>query len=221
VDNGSAVHYLLSLGFPAINLGGSMWDKRYAESGFAFGTKPNDFLKEHFSQIPKGGRVLCLAEGEGRNGVFLASEGFEVTGVDQSSVGLDKAKKLAAEKGVEINTIVSDLRDFDLGLEQWDGIVSIFTHLPTDLRTNLHRRVVTALKPKGVFILEAYTLAHIKLKGVGGPPPTNLELFMSLETLKKELDGLEILTGQETSRYISEGKYHKGDSGVVQLVAKR
>ena len=196
-----------------------MWDQRYSEEGFAYGTEANDFLKAEFTRIPKGGRVLCLAEGEGRNAVFLAKQGYVVTGVDQSSVGLDKAKNLAVENGVEITTIVTDLADYDPGSEAWDGIVSIWAHTPTELRKKLHRQVVRALKKGGIFILESYTPRHIEMDGIGGPPPSSMEMFMSLDALKTELEGLDFVIATETERNVSEGKYHQGQSAVVQLVA--
>jgi len=198
-----------------------MWDQRYSEEGFAYGTAANDFLKSEYHRIPEGGRVLCLAEGEGRNAVFLARQGYAVTAVDQSSVGLHKAERLAVENGVEISTIVTDLGDYDPGSETWDGIVSIAAHIPPLLRKQLHARVVSALKKNGVFILEAYTERHLDMDGVGGPPPSQKELFMSLAQLKVELDGLEFIIGNEVERHISEGKYHQGYSAVVQVVARK
>ena len=136
-----------------------MWDQRYNEEGFAYGIDPNDFLKSEYSRIPKGGRVLCLAEGEGRNAVFLAKQGYAVTAIDQSSVGLEKAKNLAIENGVQISTIVADLTDYDFGNEIWDGIVSIAAHVPPGLRKKLHGQVFSSLKRGGVFILEASLFA--------------------------------------------------------------
>lgn len=196
-----------------------MWDQRYNEEGFAYGTNPNDFLRSEYSRIKKGGRVLCLAEGEGRNAVFLAKHGYSVTAVDQSSVGIEKAQNLAIENRVEISTIVADLADYDLGNEIWDGIVSIAAHVPPELRKDLHGRVVTSLKRGGVFILEAYTEHHIELDGIGGPPPSRKEMFMSLNDLESELKELHFVIGVELERTISEGKYHQGESAVVQVVA--
>lgn len=195
-----------------------MWDQRYNEAGFVYGVEPNDFLKSECSRIPKGGKVLCLAEGEGRNAVFLAKQGYKVTAVDQSAVGLKKAQALAVECGVEITTVVADLSHYDLGQNIWDGIVSISVHVPPSLRKDLHRQAVSALKINGVFILEAFTERHIYMTGIGGPPPSSKELFMSLEALESELNGLEFLIGIEVERHISEGKYHQGDSAVVQLI---
>ena len=197
-----------------------MWDQRYTEEGFAYGTEPNDFLKSAYAQIPPGGHVLCLAEGEGRNAVYLAQQGYQVTAVDQSAVGLQKAQRFAHNNGVEITTVVADLAEFDFGLQTWDGIVSIFAHVPQTLRQTLHQQVVKALRPKGVFILEAYTLRHVSMEGIGGPPPAAQEFFMSLEQLHQELVGLTFLHSAELDRHITEGKYHNGHSAVVQLIAQ-
>jgi len=196
-----------------------MWDQRYKEQGFAYGTMANDFLKAQALQIPKGGRVLCLAEGEGRNAVFLAQQGYVVTAVDQSATGLKKAQELALKCGVEISTVVADLDSYDLGTDAWDGIVSIAAHVPPSLREKIHAQVISALKENGIFILEAYTIHNIEMSGIGGPPASKKEFFMSLETLKIELNGLKFIIGDELERHISEGKYHQGESAVVQVVA--
>jgi len=194
-----------------------MWNDRYSEDGFAFGTKANDFLIEAQPQIPQG-RVLCLAEGEGRNAVFLAEQGYDVVAVDASAVGLEKAQKLAAERGVKIETIVTDLADFKIEEDAWQAIVSIFCHLPIALRQNIHRQVCKGLKQKGVLILEAYRPLQLKYKS-GGPPVA--ELMMTLETLKEDFSTLETLHCCETVREVVEGKYHTGDGAVVQLIARK
>ena len=198
-----------------------MWNQRYQEEGFAYGTSPNDFLVSQYSRIPKGGRVLCLAEGEGRNAVFLARQGYRVTAVDQSSVGLEKARQLASGYGVEILTVVADLADYALGADAWDGIVSISAHVAPALRKRIHGEVATALKTHGVFILEAYTERHLEMDGVGGPPASQRQLLMSLDALRLELRGLRFNVGAETERHMSEGKYHQGPSAVVQVVAHK
>lgn len=194
-----------------------MWDQRYCEPGFAFGTDPNDFLRQKAPTLGQG-KVLCLAEGEGRNAVWLAQQGFDVTAVDASPVGLQKAQVLAAERGVTIKTVVADLEGFDPGQSQWDGIVSIFCHLPEALRKKVHAQVVTALKPGGIFILEAYTPRQLEF-ATGGPPVA--ELMMDLKMLRKELSALEFFHALELEREVIEGKHHHGMGAVVQLVAKK
>ena len=198
-----------------------MWNERYNEAEYIFGTKPNDFLRDEFSKIPIGGSVLCLAEGEGRNAVFLAQQGCQVTATDMSEVGLNKALKLARDRGVDIITQVADLADYEFGEAKWDGIVAIWAHLPTAVRQYVHAQIAPALKPNGVFILEAYTEQQLTMDAVGGPPATQRERFGSLAVLRAELAELEEITGIEKQRMISEGKRHQGLSAVVQFIAKK
>lgn len=196
------------------------WNERYAESDFAYGKKPNEFLVAEHNRI-KPGKVLCLAEGEGRNASFLASKGYLVTAVDQSDQGLKKTKLLAKDIGVEITTIEADLDSFDIEPSYWDGIISISAHLPPALRKKVHRQVVKGLKPGGILILEAYTKNHLDMPGIGGPPAHQKEMFMSLAELEVELASLDFDIARETERNFDEGKYHQGLSAVVQVVAER
>ncbi|NNG15837.1 MAG: class I SAM-dependent methyltransferase [Gemmatimonadales bacterium] len=194
-----------------------MWDERYGKPGFAYGTAPNAFLTSVAGRIPIG-KVLSLGEGEGRNAVYLATYGHEVVAVDGSAVGLAKAERLAEERGVTITTVVSDLADFVVGPGQWDGIVSIFCHVPPPLRARVHAAVVRGLKPGGVFILEAYTPAQLEY-GTGGPPTA--DLMVSVSELREELDGLELVHACELKRTVYEGRGHTGLSAVVQVVGVR
>ena len=198
-----------------------MWNERYDEAEYIFGTEPNDFLRETFENIQAGGTVLCLAEGEGRNAVFLAEQGYKVTAIDLSEVGLKKALKLASDKGVDIKVEVADLSDYQFGEAQWDGIVSIWAHLPESVRQHVHAQITSALKPDGVFILEAYTEKQLTMAAVGGPPATQKERFGSLAVLRTELVELDEVIGIEKSRMISEGKRHQGLSAVVQFIGKK
>lgn len=196
------------------------WNERYAGSKFAYGKKPNEFLAAECHRT-KPGRVLCLAEDEGRNASFLASKGFTVTAVDQSKQGLEKTKELGGEIGAEITTIEVDLENFEIEPSSWDGIVSISAHLPPSLRKKVHRQVVGGIKPGGVLILEAYTEKHLEMSGIGGPPANQKEMFMSLSELEVEPAGLGFVIAQDTERNFNEGKYHQGLSAVVQIVAER
>lgn len=193
-----------------------MWDERYSGESYAYGKQPNDFLLQNYQQIARQGRVLCLAEGEGRNGVFLAQQGLDVLAVDASAVGMAKAQKLAEEKGVKLHTQVADLADFVIEPESWDAIVSIFCHLPRVLRSQLHHQAVRGLRPGGVFILEAYTPEQLSYK-TGGPAV--VEMTMQLADLREELAGLDIRLGEERIREVHEGEYHTGTGAVVQLLA--
>jgi len=196
------------------------WDERYADTDYAYGKAPNEFLATEYHRI-KPGNVLCLAEGEGRNAVFLATKGFTVTAVEQSSRGPEKIRQLGREKGVEIATIEADLDDFEITPAHWDGIVSISAHLPPSIRKKIHRQIVSGVKPGGVLILEAYTVKQLAMPGIGGPPADQKAMFMSLPALETELAGLNFIIAREAQRNFSEGKYHQGLSAVVQLVAER
>ena len=193
-----------------------MWNQRYSEDGFAYGTEPNEFLREHAGLL--GGPVLSLCEGEGRNGVFLAGLGLEVTGVDGSEVGLAKARTLAASRGVTLTTVVADLAEFEAAPESFGAVVSIFAHLPPELRRIVHRRVVGWLKPGGIVLLEAYRPAQVG-RGTGGPPdPT---MCMTAAGLGEEFGGLEVVLARETVRTVVEGRCHTGEAAVVQFVARK
>lgn len=195
-----------------------MWDDRYSDPDFAYGTEPNAFLAEEAHRLPAEGPILCLAEGEGRNAVWLAERGYAVTAVDGSSVGLEKATKLARERGVDIECVCSDLAHYPIEPGQWAGIVSIFGHLPADLRPQVHRQVAEGLRPGGTLILEAYTPQQLAY-GTGGPPVE--AMMMDLARLESELPGLEFEVAREIEREVIEGKYHTGAGHVVQLVARR
>ena len=123
-----------------------MWDERYSDKDYVYGKDPNEFLANAVEKIPTG-KVLCVAEGEGRNAVFLAERGYEVYAVDASAVGLEKARKLAEERGVSIHTTVSDLAHFDIEPQSLDGVVSIFAHVPPQVRKELHSKIVDGLRP--------------------------------------------------------------------------
>lgn len=192
-----------------------MWDERYSAEVYAYGKTPNKFLEENYHLIPKG-KVLCLAEGEGRNAVFLAKQGYSVTAVDASQVGLQKAKKLAEEQGVSIEVIHADLAVFDLGESRWDGIVSIFCPLPSALRKELHKKVVAGLKPHGVYLVEAYTPEQLK-HGTGGGK--SADSMTTKESLLLELQGLTFKHLIELERDVVEGMYHTGLGAVVQAIA--
>jgi SAM-dependent methyltransferase len=190
------------------------WNERYSESGFAYGTEPNEFLLSVVHRIPLG-KILSLAEGEGRNAVYLASLGYEVTGVDGSEVGLRKAMKLANERGVAITTIQADLSEFEIGLEQWDGIISCYCHIPSTIRASLHHAAVRGLKPGGVFVLEAFSKKQLAYD-TGGPK--SLDMLMSLDELKLELFGLEFTHAVQMEREVREGSRHTGLASVVQVI---
>lgn len=191
------------------------WDERFSAPGFTYGTEPNDFLAAMADRIPRG-KILSLAEGEGRNAVYLASLGCEVTAVDASTVGLAKARELAASRGVTVTTVLADLGEYPIGEQQWDGIVACYCHLPSPLRRRVHGAAVSGLKPGGVFVLEAFSKKQLDYD-TGGPK--SLDMLMSLEELKNELAGLHFYHAVELERRVVEGSGHTGLAAVVQILA--
>ena len=191
-----------------------MWNQRYNQPDYVYGTQPNDFLVSASANIPRG-KLLSLGEGEGRNAVYLATQGWDVTAVDSSEVGLEKARRLAAEKGVQITTIVADLIDFQIQPNSWEAIVSIFCHVPSAIRVPLHQAVVRGLKPGGVLVLEAFTPRQLAM-GTGGP--ASPDMLMTLASLRQELAGLRFVQAVELDRKVVEGQFHTGQAAVVQIV---
>ncbi len=203
--------------------GAALWNARYSAEGFAFGDQPEFFLRSQeallraHAAVAGGGKALCLAEGEGRNAVWLAGLGYSVTAMDMSSSGLEKAHRLAERHGVEVETVVADLAEFEPGWADWDLIVSIWCHLPPLLRARVHGSVVRALKPGGLLVLTAYTPGQIA-RGTGGP--STPDKCMPLEKLREEFSGLDFIVGREVIREVYEGAYHTGLSEVVEVVGR-
>jgi Methyltransferase domain len=194
-----------------------MWEQRYGVEAYLFGTEPNEFLRDSMALLPSG-VALCLAEGEGRNSVFLAENGYSVHSVDLTETGVAKTLRLAESRGVTVDAAVGDLAEFDIGADRFDLIVSIFAHMLPATRRDLHRRVVAALKPGGTFLLEAYTPQQVG-RGTGGPPTP--ETTMTLDALRSELAGLDLVHAEELDRDVIEGPGHTGSGAVVQVIARK
>jgi SAM-dependent methyltransferase len=196
----------------------TFWDERFSGDDLAYGLSPNEFLASMADRLPKSGNALDIGAGEGRNALFLASRGLSVLAVDQSTVGMQKAERLAHARGLTLRTRVVDLKDFDADPDSFDVVSSIYVHLPQPLRAAVHRRGRTGLKPGGVFLLEAYAPDQIE-RGTGGPKePSRLA---PLEILVSELAGLQIEHQAALVRNVTEGQYHTGEASVVQVLARK
>lgn len=196
----------------------NFWHEKFKQHDYVYGTKANDFLSEYLHHLPQHGHILSLGEGEGRNAVHLAELGFQVTALDAAQAGLDKIQRLAESKQVHVKTILADLADYELEPHTWDGIISIFCHLPPALRQHVHQQIPYALKPHGVFLLEAYTPKQLEFK-TGGP--SAIDMLYNATDLATELAPLYFDHLVEIERNIHEGKAHHGQSAVVQVVARR
>jgi SAM-dependent methyltransferase len=161
---------------------------------------------------------LSLAEGEGRNAVFLATRGLDVLGVDSSDVGLAKAQRLAVSKGVTIRTEVADLASYEPPPEMFGSVVSIFAHLPSALRRRLYPLVARSLKPGGIILMEAYTPAQLA-RNTGGPK--DADMLPTCADLAHAFPDCEPILCQEIEREVIEGQYHTGLASVMQFIARK
>jgi cyclopropane fatty-acyl-phospholipid synthase-like methyltransferase len=188
------------------------WNERYSGADYFYGTQANEFLISVSDMIPKGSKVLCIAEGEGRNAVFLASHSSHVTAVDASSEGKKKALALASKMGVEIDYQLSDLESFDFGEEKWDAIVSIFCHLAVTIRPAIHQKVEKALKPNGLFIFQSYNPKQLEFNSGG---PKEITMLNTDESMRSEFNSLTWLKLENSMAEIHEGAGHHGMSSLL------
>jgi SAM-dependent methyltransferase len=195
----------------------TIWDKRYAVDHYVYGTEPNEFLRHQIKYLT-GSRVLCLGDGEGRNSVWLAEQGFEVTAVDISSVGLAKGAALARDQDVDVAFVEADIASYDLGRRAWDAVVSIFVPTAPSLRMVLHAKIADALVAGGIYVVETYHPDQAERNTGGGSDPTTM---MTAEDLKRDFPDLEFLHLIETVRDVREGTFHTGLGSVVQAVIRR
>ena len=197
--------------------GPNKWDERYSANEFVYGKEPNLFLKQNADVIPKG-KVLCVADGEGRNGVFLAQLGYDVTSIDFSQQAIEKTKIFAKENNVSVNTICADLLDFDFGKNKYDCIVSIYSHFNINDTTLLHKKYFNALKQNGVFFMEAFAKEQLLLE-TGGPKDINL--LYNVEDIKKSFPHGRFEMLKKDIIYLHEGELHDGKAVVVRAIFRK
>jgi SAM-dependent methyltransferase len=194
------------------------WDRMYAGEAYRFGVEPNAFLAARAHAIRPGGAVLCIGDGEGRNGVWLARQGFRVTSLDQSAVAARKCAELATRFGVALEAVIGRLPEHPLPEAAFDAIVLIFVHLPPELRRAVHAAALRALAPGGVVILEAFTPAQLGRPSGG---PRFVEALQTASELAKDFAALEIRELAELEVELDEGEGHRGPAAVVRLLARQ
>ncbi|MFW5739065.1 MAG: class I SAM-dependent methyltransferase, partial [Myxococcota bacterium] len=166
---------------------------------------------------PKG-QVLCLGEGEGRNAVWLAARGMEVTAVDYSDAALERARRLAKRHNVDISTVHADLAVYKFPESAYDAVVSIFVHMPEPLRRVVHHNAVRALRPGGFLIAEYFSREQLGF-GTGGPK--NPDMLYTVEGLRRDFEGAEIEQLEQVETELEEGRYHQGRASVIRVVVSR
>ena len=197
----------------------NMWDERYAGGEYFFGTRPNTFMVSQHQLLKPGMSCLAVADGEGRNGVWLVQQGLKVLSVDSSAVAASKADTLAQQKGVKLDFEVADLLNWDWGDNRYDVVVAIFIQFATPAqRTLLFANIKKCLKPGGLLLLQGYTPRQLEY-GTGGPPVA--ENMYTETLLRKAFADMEILHLAEHDDEINEGAGHKGMSALIDIVARK
>jgi len=195
------------------------WNQQFAASGFLFGSEPNGWLREHASVWSPGDRVLCVADGEGRNSVWLAEQGLAVQAFDIAETGVAKARELAAQRGVAASFAVADCDDYAWPEAACEGVAAIFVQFADPaLRARLFARMVRALKPGGRLVLQGYTPRQLEYRTGGPPQASHLYTEPLLREAFNELD-IEHLREYDTD--LAEGNGHHGRSALIGLVARR
>lgn len=198
------------------------WDERYAEEKYVYGEQPNDFFKEQLDGLDSG-RILLPADGEGRNGVYAAVKGWDVSAFDISRKGKEKADLLAKSNGVSIDYKAGSLEKMEYTPASFDVIALIFAHFPPHFKSSYHKQFVEFLKPGGIIIFEAFSKDHLyyntKNPKVGGP--TNIDVLYDKEEIEHYLSGLEKEYLVQMEVELSEGEYHQGKGSVIRFVGRK
>ena len=194
------------------------WDSRYAGGDFQFGEAPNDFLRAQSWRFQPGMRALAAGDGEGRNGVFLAEQGLDVTSLDWSATGIAKANALAARRGVPLRGVVADLAAWDWPASSFDLIAWIFVHLPPADRAAAASGVLRALAPGGLLVLECFTPAQEGRRSGGPKDPS---LLWSRAIVEDCFGALEVVELFEGTVHLDEGPRHQGRAEVVRAVLRQ
>lgn len=196
----------------------NFWDQNFSAPGYKYGTTPNAFLVDQAARLQAPSDALLPGDGEGRNGVWLAQQGHRVTALDSSRVGLDKAHALAQEREVRIATVLADLADWTPEPDSVDALVLIYLHLPPSMRAAAHQRLMNALRPRGLLIVEAFHPEQLKHSSGG---PKDAAMLYTLDTLRQDFAGLQELLAYEGLTTLNEGPGHQGLAHVTRWVAQR
>ena len=200
-----------------------MWDNRYSTEDYAYGIAPNVFFKDAIEKYKLKGKMLLPAEGEGRNAVYAAKNGLEVTAFDISLEGKNKALKLAERENVEIKYEVGDFFDLDVINNQYESAALIFAHFPPPLLSKYHKKIGDLIMPDGMIILEGFSKNHLKLReenpNIGGPNKS--EMLFSKESIQKDFPDFKIIQLEEKQVELTEGNFHNGIGSVIRFIGRK
>jgi len=192
------------------------WNNRYSVPEYVYGTEPNEFFKEQLSKLPPG-RLLLPGEGEGRNAVYAAKQGWHVDAFDFSDQADRKAQNLAQQKNVNIHYTVSSYENYNYPVHYYNAAGLIYTHMPPDIRSTIHEKIICSLKPGGKLILEAFHKEQINYSSGG---PRDIDMLYDEEDLISDFDGLNMSVLEKKKITLREGALHSGDAVVVRFVGK-
>lgn len=193
------------------------WDQRYSAEEYLFGVLPNEWFEEKL-KIMRPGKILLPGEGEGRNAVWAATQGWQVTAFDQSYEAKSKALKLASENEVELKYLVKDLRCFREEEGSYDVIALIYVHMPSEYRTKVHNDLLKMLKPGGCLIFEAFSKSQISMNSGG---PKDIDMLYSPEDLKSDFSEMKIMEFYDIKVHLAEGELHKGHAEIIRIFARK
>lgn len=200
-----------------------MWDERYSASDYAYGTSPNLFFKDSLEKYNIRGKILLPGEGEGRNAVFAAQKGLEVTAFDISIEGKRKAQRLAESQNVLIKYEVGDFLHMNLPEKFFDAAGLISAHFPQNLRKQYHQRIGSLIKYGGILILEGFAKNNLPLREanpkVGGPK--NIDLLYTKECIQNDFSDFDVLQLEEAEVELKEGEFHDGIAKMIRFVGRK
>lgn len=197
----------------------AMWNSRFQDPAYIFGTEPNAYLRRQAARWQPGQRVLCVADGEGRNSVWLARQGLEVDAFDIADVAVGKARRLAGKAGVRIAYTVGDCDQWNWQASTYDGVAAIFVQFADPaMRERLFANMMACLKPGGILVLQGYTPQQLTYK-TGGP--SQLSHLYTADMLREAFRDMEIIELIEYEDDLEEGTHHRGRSALIGLVARK
>jgi len=194
------------------------WDQRYQSADYAYGIEPNMFFKERLKAFSQPGKILFPMEGEGRNAVHAARLGWDVHAFDYSEAGREKALRLAKLNDVSIDYKILSAENFKRNDSNYDVIVLIFAHLPSEIRKLFHLELYNSLRPGGLIILEAFNPSQLGLPSGGPKEPS---LLYTLKMLENDFPAMKTIFGTESTVELKEGEFHSGPAQVVRWVAEK
>ncbi len=200
----------------------SFWNSRYDEEGYAYGAEPSAFVKNSLADFEKGSKILFPAEGEGRNAVYAAKQGFDVHAFDYSQVACNNALKFASENSVDISYQVGGLEDLHYTPSSFDAVVLVYAHFFPEIRKSYHKKLLSLLKPNGTIILEGFNQTQLPYNSKnplsGGPK--RLDMLFTKELLLDDFDQLTNIEISESVELLDEGSFHRGEASLIRFIGQ-